>query len=72
MKTQPKLKWYQRGFAVMRADGFIYPYTIRFLKRQSIREFCQEDKAQWRKYYRDGWRIVRVTITPAPAKKGKR
>jgi hypothetical protein len=60
-----------QGYAVQHCDGWLYVYTVRHMKTNSIDAFM-EDRANtsWRQLYRRGFRCIRVTITPA--KKGKK
>jgi hypothetical protein len=63
MPTDSKAREW-RGWCVYGFRGWPNTWAIRYNRRDALREAEREYKEPWRKLYRRGFRVRRITITP--------
>jgi hypothetical protein len=61
-----------QGYAVIHPLVGVMTWTVSPHRYQSVNKATFNLEQEWSKLYRRGFRCIRVTITPAPAKKGKK
>jgi hypothetical protein len=70
-KTEPRAPKVASVFCVFDPGGRIMPWSCAWYRKDAISEFVHwHNMGSWAEVRKRGYRCIRVTITPAPARGG--